>query len=95
MTNKRVFEYEPMPMLCEASGDGVTSKVFALGTIVCVASGGNSGTLSLRCESGASTAKLIKRLGAGSMRDVARMLLTAADEMDAMQAMEQKKKDKK
>ena len=77
-----------MPMLCEASG--VTSKVFALGTIVCVASGGNSGTLSLRCESGASTAKLIKRLGAGGMRDVARMLLTAADEMDAMQATKQK-----
>lgn len=87
MTNKRVFEYEPMPMLCEASWGGVTSKVFVLGTIACVASGGNSGTLSLRCESGASTAKLIKRLGAGSMRDVARMLLTAADEMDAMQGI--------
>lgn len=90
MTNKRVFPYEPMPMLCEASWGGVPSKVFVLGTIACVASGGNSGTLSLRCESGASTAKLIKRLGAGGMRDVARMLLTAADEMDAMQATKQK-----
>lgn len=87
MTNKRVFPYEPMPMLCEASWGGVASKVFVLGTIACVASGGNSGTLSLSCESGASTAKLIKRLGAGGMRDVARMLLTAADEMDAMQAI--------
>lgn len=92
MTNKRVFEYEPMPGYFDVCRDG--TKCFTLGMIRCTVTK-EAGILSIGCMMENAFAQFERRLNTTEMRDVARMLLTAADEIDAMQAMEQKKKDKK
>lgn len=70
------------------------SKRLILGMIRCTVTK-EAGFLSIGCMMENAFAQFERRLNTPEMRDVARMLLTAADEMDAMQAMEQKKKDKK
>ena len=70
------------------------SKLLILGMIRCTVTK-EAGFLSIGCMMENAFAKFERRLNTPEMRDVARMLLTAADEMDAMQAMEQKKKDEK
>jgi len=54
-----------------------------------------AGFLSIGCMMENAFAQFERRLNTPEMRDVARMLLTAADEIDAMQATKQKKKDEK
>ena len=87
MTNKRVFEYEPMPGYFDAFQDG--KKEFTLGMIRCAVTK-EAGILNIGCMMENAWAQFERRLDTPEMRDVARMLLTAADEIDAMQATKQK-----
>ena len=87
MTNKRVFEYEPMPGHFNVCQKG--TKDFTLGMIRCTVTK-EAGFLSIGCMMENAFAQFERRLNTPEMRDVARMLLTAADEMDAMQATKQK-----
>ena len=82
MTNKRVFEYEPMPGYFNVLQDG--TKDFTLGMIRCTVTK-EAGFLSIGCMMENAFAQFERRLNTPEMRDVARMLLTAADEIDAMQ----------
>ena len=84
MTNKRVFEYEPMPGYFNALQDG--TKDFTVGMIRCAVTK-EAGILGIGCMMENAFAQFERRMKAPEMRDVARMLLTAADEIDAMQAM--------
>ncbi len=84
MTNKRVFEYEPMPGYFDALQDG--TKDFTVGMIRCTVTK-EAGFLSIGCMMENAWAQFERRLDTPEMRDVARMLLSAADEMDAMQAI--------
>lgn len=86
MTNKRVFEYEPMPMDTDVTRYGVGAKLLIFGMIHCAVTK-EAGFLSIGCMMENAFAQFDQRMEAPEMRDVARMLLTAADEMDAMQAM--------
>nr|WP_314540054.1 hypothetical protein [uncultured Ottowia sp.] len=90
-TNKRVFEYEPMPGYFDVCRDG--TKVFTLGMIRCTVTK-EAGILSIGCMMENAFAQFERRMKAPEMRDVARMLLTAADEIDAMQAIAERN-DKK
>ena len=87
MTNKRVFEYEPMPGYFNALQDG--KKDFTVGMIRCAVTK-EAGILGIGCMMENAFAQFERRMKAPEMRDVARMLLTAADEIDAMQATKQK-----
>lgn len=84
MPNKRVFEYEPMPGYFKAFQDG--KKDFTLGMIRCTVTK-EAGILGIGCMMENAFAQFEQSMKAPEMRDVARMLLTAADEIDAMQAM--------
>ena len=86
-TNKRVFEYEPMLGYFDAFQDG--KKDFTLGMIRCTVTK-ETGILGIGCMMENAFAQFEQRMKAPEMRDVARMLLTAADEIDAMQAAKQK-----
>lgn len=86
-TNKRVFEYEPMPGYFDAFQDG--KKEFTLGMIQCTVTK-EAGILGIGCMMENAFAHFEQRMKAPEMRDVARMLLTAADEIYAMQATKQK-----
>lgn len=90
MTNKRVFEYEPMHGYFDAFQDG--TKDFTLGMIRCTVTK-EAGILGIGCMMENAFAQLEQSMKAPEMRDVARMLLTAADEIDAMQAMAEKHGD--
>lgn len=93
MPNKRVFEYEPMPGYCGEFQKG-TKKRFSVGMFCCTVTK-EAGILGIECMMENAFAQFEQRMKAPEIRDVARMLLTAADEMDTMQAMKQKKKDEK
>ena len=84
MTNKRVFEYEPMLGYFAAFPDG--KKDFTLGMIRCTVTK-ETGILGIGCMVENAFAQFEQSMKAPEMRDVARMLLTAADEIDAMQAI--------
>lgn len=84
MTNKHVFEYEPMPGYFDAFQDGKMD--FTLGMLQCTVTK-ETGILGIGCMMENAFAQFEQRMKAPEMRDVARMLLTAADEMDAMQAI--------
>lgn len=84
MTNKRVFEYEPMPMDYDVTRYGTKRLIF--GMISCTVTK-EAGFLSIGCMMENAFAQFERRLNTPEMRDVARMLLTAADEIDAMQAI--------
>lgn len=83
-TNKRVFEYEPMPIDYDVTRHEDRSKRLILGMIRCTVTK-EAGFLSIGCMMENAFAQFERRLNTTEMRDVARMLLTAADEMDAMQ----------
>lgn len=85
MTNKRVFEYEPMPMNIDVTRYGDGAKLLNFGMIHCTVTK-EAGFLSIGCMMENAFAQFEQRMKAPEMRDVARMLLTAADEIDAMQA---------
>ena len=89
MTNKRVFEYKPMPMDYDVTRYEDGAKRLILGMIRCTVTK-EAGFLSIGCMMENAFAQFERRLNTSEMRDVARMLLTAADEMDAMQATKQK-----
>ena len=88
MTNKRVFEYEPIPGYCGEFQKG-TEKIFTIGVFCCTVTKADC-ILGIECMRGNAFAQFERRMKAPKMRDVARMLLSAADEMDAMQATKQK-----
>lgn len=85
MTNKRVFEYEPIPGYWGEFKKG-TEKIFTTGVFCCTVTQADC-ILGIECMMENVFAQFERRMKAPKMRDVARMLLTAADEMDAMQAM--------
>lgn len=89
MPNKRVFEYEPMPMDYDVTRYEDGAKRLILGMIRCTVTK-EAGFLSIGCMMENAFAQFERRLNTPEMRDVARMLLTAADEIDAMQAMAEK-----
>lgn len=89
MTNKRVFEYEPMSIDIDVTRYEDGSKRLILGMIRCTVTK-EAGFLSIGCMMENAFAQFEQRMKAPEMRDVARMLLTAADEIDAMQATKQK-----
>lgn len=89
MTNKRVFEYEPMPMDYDVTRYEDRAKRLILGMIRCTVTK-ETGILGIGCMMENAFAQFEQRMKAPEMRDVARMLLTAADEIDAMQAMAEK-----
>ena len=91
MTNKRVFEYEPMPGYFGVFRD--EAKDFTLGMIRCTVTK-EAGILNIGCMMENAFAQFERRLNTTEMRDVARMLLTAADEIDAMQAMAERNSSK-
>ena len=86
MTNKRVFEYEPMPMDHDVTRYEDGAKRLILGMIRCTVTK-EAGLLSIGCMMQNAFAQFEQRLNTTEMRDVARMLLTAADEIDTMQAI--------
>ena len=85
MTNKHVFEYEPMPGYCGEFQKG-TKKIFSVGMFCCTVTKADC-IFDIECMMENAFAQFEQRMKAPEMRDVARMLLTAADEMDAMQAI--------
>ena len=86
MPNKRVFEYEPMPIDYDVTRSEDRAKRLILGMISCTVTK-EAGFLSIGCMMENAFAQFERRLNTPEMRDVARMLLTAADEIDAMQAI--------
>lgn len=94
MTNKRVFEYEPMqPEHCR--DDGADESIFLFGAFSCVITRIGRSYWKMKHGIGGYEAIVKQYMTAAWLRGQARMLLSAADALDAMQAMEQKKKDKK
>ena len=89
MTNKRVFEYEQMPMDYDVTRYEDGAKRLILGMIRCTVTK-EAGFLSIGCMMENAFAQFEQRMKAPEIRDVARMLLTAADEIDAMRATKQK-----
>lgn len=94
MTNKRVFEYEPMqPERC--CDDGANEGIFRLGVFRCGIASTDRSYLEMRHGRGYCESIVRQYTNAEWLRGLACMLLSAADALDAMQAMKQKKKDKK
>ena len=94
MPNKRVFEYEPMQSE-RCYNDGADESIFRLGVFRCGIASADRSYLEMRHGRGYCESIVRQYTNAEWLRGLACMLLSAADALDDMQAMKQKKKDEK